>query len=178
MSLVTGLQRTFIRWMQRRHASRDKVEIKNFEKIKRVCLLTSLSVEDTFADLKRVKTIYSKHNKFIDIIVYFPSKDLPDELIASDFKVLSKRDLNKAGLFNKDFLNGFRKGKYDLFLYYNPDTLIPLEHAASYVDALINVGYKTEKEFEPDITIYPKSPGMIHFIDTVNSYLKNINKVL
>ena len=178
MSLVTGLQRTFIRWMQRKHTSRDKVEIKNFEEIKKVCLLTSLSHEDTLADLKGVKTIYSKHNKFIDIIVYVPSKDLPNELIASDLKVLSKQDLNNAGLFNKDFLNAIGKGKYDLFLYYNPGAFIPLEHAASYVDALVNVGYETDEGFEPDITIYPKTQGMIHFIDTVNFYLKNINRTL
>ena len=178
MSLVKGLQRTIIRWMRSKHPARDKVEIKNFEKIKKVCLLTSLSQTDSPEILRQTKALYAKQNKIINMMVYVPSKELPDDLVASDYQVLTKKDLNKIGLLKKDILNSIKKQSYDLFICYNPGTTIPLEQAAGFVDALVNVGLKAEKGFEPDITIHPKSPGMIHFLETVNNYLQNINKTL
>ncbi|HKK09672.1 MAG TPA: hypothetical protein VJ939_02495 [Bacteroidales bacterium] len=176
-SFKDSFQRFIINWMHRKQSSTD-IRIKNYSLINSVCVITELEINPEQDFLEKVKKAYRDSNKAVDIICYYPSKALPSSLVGSSFQVFSANDLNWIGLLKRDMLESIDRKSYDLMIYYNPNHLPPLEQIARQVDTRLLVGFKSESSLKPDVILHTKSPGLIHFIDTVNHYLKNINQAI
>lgn len=177
VSFTDSVQRFIIKWKYRKQSHTD-IRIKNYRLINSVCVITELDINPEQDFLKKVKKAYRDSNKAIDIISYYPLKSLPNSLVGSYFRVFSANDLNWIGLLKKDMLESIDRKTYDLMIYYNPNHLLLLEQVARQVDTHLLVGVKSENGLKPDVILHTKSPGLIHFIDTVNNYLKNINQAI
>jgi hypothetical protein len=134
--------------------------------------------ETQISTFHNIEKGYKEQEKSVDLFLYLNAKELPDSLVASSFNVFSKSDGNKMGLLKEEAVKPLSEKTYDLAIYYNPHQLICIEQVALTVNSRLLVGLPAENGLKPDVMFHTKSPGLSHFVDTANNYLKNINQKL
>lgn len=176
VSFIESIQRILLK---RSYQSRSHLnaEIRNFDKVKSVCVISEID-ESQVSAFQNIEKAYQEQKKSIDMFLYLNAKELPDSLVASNFNVFSKSDGNKVGLLKKEAVKPLSEKTYDLAIYYNPQQLICVEQLALTVNSRLLVGLPSESGLKPDVMFHTKSPGLSHFVDTANNYLKNINQKL
>lgn len=154
-----------------------QVKLQNFDDIQNICVVVEMGEETGSPDmLETIASQYQADGKAVEIIVFYSSADLPAKLTASSFIVLKKNDLNFFGLLKRSPREFLSQKKYDLAVCYNPGNAAPVAQAFALLQARFKAGTPGSKGFVPELVLHAKKQGMMHFIETINSYLKKLNQ--
>ena len=154
-----------------------EIKLQNFDDIYNVCIVVEMNEEPgTASILEDISNQYKSQGKAVDIIVFYPSSDLPAKLTATSFWVIKKNELNFLGLLKHPARNALSEKRYDLAVCYNPGNTPAVTQAFGLLHALFKAGTPGSKGYVPEMVLHVKKEGMVHFIETINNYLKKLNQ--
>lgn len=170
------IQPLIIRNTTKKSFSRD-VKLQNFDDIQNVCIVVEMDEEPGSPDiLEHIANKYKTNGKAVELIAFYPFPDLPAKLTASSFFVIKKSDLNFLGLLKRSTRDAISHKKYDLAVCYNPGNTAAVSQAFALLQARFKAGTPGSKGFVPEMVLHAKKQGMMHFVETINSYLKKLNQ--
>ncbi len=170
------IQPLIIRNTARKSFNRE-VKLQNFDDIQSVCIVAEINGEPDSANiLQDISNHYKRQGKAVDIIVFYPSSDLPAKLTASSFWVIKKNELNFLGLLKRPARKSLSEKKYDLAVCYNPGNMPAVTQAVAIVRARFKAGTPGAKGYVPEMVLHAKKEGIMHFIETINNYLRKLNQ--
>ena len=156
-----------------------KKSFTNFHNVKRIGIVWDASCVDDFNYLSGFNQKMSAMNIMVDILGYFPRKELPDKYTAVRYlKCFKKKDINffYTPVSNEAF--EFISTPYDILIDLNFKKTFPLSYVTSLSCAKLKVGlFEEDSEKSPfDLMMDIKaSSGIENYFSQVIYYLEMIN---
>ena len=151
----------------------------NILSAKKVGLVWDASKPDEFQVLSQFHQKMTERNVGLEIIGYYPGKELPDKITAIRYLVcLKQQDLNYAYRPVSNEASRFINSPFDILIDANFNSVFPLEYISTLSLAglkvgIFNNGYE-HSPFDLMLEVSSKS-GLNNYLDQVVHYLEMIN---
>jgi hypothetical protein len=157
-----------------------KKSFTNFLNVKRIGIVWDASCMDDFNYLSGFNQKMSALNIMVDILGYFPGKELPDKYTAVRYlKCFKKNDINLFYTPVSNEVFEFIDTPFDILIDLNFKKHFPLSYVTSLSSAKFKVGlFEEDAEKSPfDLMMEIKSSsGIENYISQVIYYLEMINR--
>jgi hypothetical protein len=151
----------------------------NMFSAKKIGLVWDASKPDEFQVLSQFHQKLLERNIDLQIIGYYPGKEIPDKITAIRYLVcLKQRDINLTYRPVSNEANGFINTPFDILIDANFKNVFPLEYISSLSLAGLKVGiYDCGYDQSPfDLMLeVNKSSDLNNYLDQVVHYLEMIN---
>jgi hypothetical protein len=159
--------------------TKRKKSFTNFENVKRMGLVWDASIQDDFSKLSDFFQKMNNRNIVVDILGYFPGKELPDRYTAVRYlKCFKREDLNFFFTPVANETVEFINTPYDILIDLNFKKLFPLNYVTSLSSAKFKIGlFEADEDKSPfDLMMEIKNYSDIeNYITQVIYYLEMIN---
>ena len=159
--------------------TKRKRSFTNFNNVKRIGIVWDASVQDDFAKLSVFFQKMSARNIIVDILGYYPDKELPDKYTAVRYlKCFKRNDVNMFFIPTGSEPAEFIKTEYDILLDMNFKNVFPLKYITCLSKARFKVGLAepegTNSTFDLMLEI-KNNRDIDNYLTQVIYYLEMIN---
>jgi hypothetical protein len=159
--------------------TKRKVFYSNISLVKNIGIVWDASKPEEFQALSRFHQKMNERSIEIDILGYFPGKELPNQYTAIRYLTcLRKKDINFFYHPLSNDSSKFMSKKFDILIDINFKNLFPLQYISTMSDANLKTGlYDSESTELPfDLMMEIKKPVDIDiYLDLIMHYLEIIN---
>ena len=150
-----------------------------FQNVKTIGVVWDATRSEDFTYISRFHQTMHERNIEVEVLGYFPGKQLPDHLTAIRYlKIMRRKDLNFLYMPVSADFDEFTKRKFDILIDVNFRKILALNFVTTFSKAALKVGLAGSNNHESpfDIMIELVSPPEIdnYFKQTVK-YLEMIN---
>ena len=159
--------------------TKRKVFYSNIGLVKKIGIVWDASKPEEFQALSRFHQKMNDRSIEIDILGYFPGKELPNQYTAIRYLTcLRKKDINFFYQPQSGDSSNFLAKKFDILIDINFKNIFPLQYISTMSDASLKTGlYDSEsKELPFDLMMEIKKPVDIeNYLGQIMQYLEIIN---